>query len=254
MSDPTADTKVCPQCGETIKAEALVCRFCRATFEVVRRGYCPQCRLVTAATPAGACSVCATPLVEVRAESQPVAAAPPPVAGVAPAAPAPSVPAAVPAGGPEKTSTGRRVTVVVALVVIVACVAVGAFVLLHMNRPAVRHELTELTREMDGDHVIVTGEIYWGSTVRCTMGEYCNLGIAAADGSDFDLPLWVPYAMIVGGPTVGVQSVNPAQGPDIHDGDLVEVTGFVNDCAGDDPDCYGVEAEEIVLVQAGTGG
>jgi hypothetical protein len=251
MADTTSETKVCPQCGETIKAQAVVCRFCRATFEVVRRGYCPHCRQMATATADGTCSVCATPLIDLRVESHPTTAS-------LPAAPLrvapPSVPTAAvsPAGRPARRPV--RWGLVIGLVVIVACVAVAAFILIQMNRPAVARELTELTREMDGDHVIVTGEIYWGNTVRCTMGEYCNLGIAAADGSDFDLPLWVPFEMIVGGPTVGVQAVEATEGADIHDGDLVKVTGFVNDCAGDDPDCYGVEAEEIVLVQAGIGG
>lgn len=254
MSDPSADTKVCPQCGETIKAEALVCRFCRATFELVPRGYCPHCRQMATATAEGTCSVCATPLMDVRVESHLLAGAPPPAGSVPPPSPGGITSAAPPPRARQRLSTGRRVTVTVGLVVIVACLAVGAFTLLQMNRPAVARELTELTRDMEDDHVIVTGEIYWGSTVRCTVGEYCNLGIAATDGSGFDLPLWVPYGMIQGGPTVGVQAVEGSDRSEIHDGDLVEVTGFVNDCAGDDPDCYGVQAEEIVLVEAGAGG
>ena len=32
--DPPADTKVCPRCAETIKAAALVCRYCGNEFEI----------------------------------------------------------------------------------------------------------------------------------------------------------------------------------------------------------------------------
>ncbi len=92
-SSPSA--KVCPRCGNEIKAEARLCRFCRAEFEVYRRGYCQACHQVMTATGSDECPTCGGPLTDVHTDSelrQP--AVPPPPADSPPAAVPPPPPAA----------------------------------------------------------------------------------------------------------------------------------------------------------------
>lgn len=70
-----ADTKICPNCGERIKLEARLCRFCRVRFELTQSGYCTNCHTVMAANPDGKCPTCQGELVDRHVESRLVEAA-----------------------------------------------------------------------------------------------------------------------------------------------------------------------------------
>jgi len=64
------ETKECPVCCNQIKAEARVCRFCKATFSVNIRGYCPTDHEIMEATAEGKCLRCNNEVIDLHVESR----------------------------------------------------------------------------------------------------------------------------------------------------------------------------------------
>ncbi|KAF0106768.1 MAG: hypothetical protein FD146_2360 [Anaerolineaceae bacterium] len=85
---PLAGEKQCPVCGEKIKAEAKLCRHCRATFTVTRKGYCLTDHDVVEVNEAGKCVRCGGEPADLHVESRLLQA--PAVRPVKPAPPAPA--------------------------------------------------------------------------------------------------------------------------------------------------------------------
>jgi hypothetical protein len=63
------ETKACPVCCNQIKAEARVCRFCKATFAVTIRGYCLNDHDVMETTAEGKCTRCGSQVADLHVES-----------------------------------------------------------------------------------------------------------------------------------------------------------------------------------------
>ena len=63
------EPKLCPVCANSIKAEARICRFCRATFAVTLRGYCLNDHDVVEVVDENRCSRCQGEVADLHVES-----------------------------------------------------------------------------------------------------------------------------------------------------------------------------------------
>jgi hypothetical protein len=102
-TEPAAETKPCPACGQIIKAEARLCRFCRARFQVASRGYCTNCHTIVDVIN-NCCAKCGSPVQDIHIESKLIEAPPPSALAQSPASAPQVVPSPVqrPEPVPEK--------------------------------------------------------------------------------------------------------------------------------------------------------
>lgn len=63
------EDKTCPVCASRIKAEARICRFCRARFMITLRGYCLADHDVVEVTEENRCVLCAGEVADLHVES-----------------------------------------------------------------------------------------------------------------------------------------------------------------------------------------
>jgi hypothetical protein len=98
-TEQPSPVKKCPRCGQEIRAEAVICRFCFARFKVEERGYCAKDHQVVSLTPAGLCPLCGGEVMDKTTQSMLVEEPQAP----APVAPPPPQPALAPHPAPSPT-------------------------------------------------------------------------------------------------------------------------------------------------------
>ena len=120
-SEGSEQTKTCPRCAEHIKAEALVCHFCRQEFTVRHLGYCTTCHEQVDVGAGTTCPTCGKAVMDATTESEPVAS---PLTR-----PAPTAAGVAPAGIHVRHGTvaGRRQTVVFTVLQALLGLALGFY-------------------------------------------------------------------------------------------------------------------------------